>query len=92
MELQLIQSCKSLTSSKPIEFSMGKVSLFLFVIGFVFLMPAVVFTIMGLIFATSILNQPYWLGIMIAFAAGFLYVVAFAFIILGLIITKRDKE
>jgi hypothetical protein len=71
---------------------MGRVSLFLFIIGSVFLVPALVLTIMGLVFASSILNQPNWLGIVVAFVIGFLYVVAFSFIILGLIITKRDKE
>ena len=71
---------------------MGRVPLFLFVIGLVFLVPALVLTIMGLVIAPSILNQPNWIGIVVAFVTGFLYVVAFAFIILGLIITKRDKE
>jgi hypothetical protein len=89
---QLIKPCKSFNNSKPNEFSMGKVSLFFIVIGFVFLVPALVLTSIGLIFATFILNQPNWLGIVIAFVTGFLYIVAFAFIILGLIIAKRDKE
>ena len=71
---------------------MGKVSLFLIVIGLVFLVPALVLTIRGLVFATFVLNQPNWLGIVIAFVTGFLYIVAFVFIILGLIITKRDKD
>ena len=71
---------------------MGKVSLFLIVIGLVFLAPALVLTIMSLGFATSILNQIDWLGIVITFVTGFLYIVAFAFVILGLIIAKRDKE
>jgi hypothetical protein len=71
---------------------MGKVSLFFIVIGLIFLVPALVLTIMGLFFGTFILNQPNWPGIVIAFVTGFLCIVAFALIILGLIIAKRDKE
>ncbi len=71
---------------------MGKVSLFLIVIGLVFLAPALVLTILALVFKTSILNQPNWLGILIVLVITLLCVVAFAFIILGLIIAKRDKE
>ena len=75
-----------------IGFPMGKVSLFLIVIGLVFLAPALVLTITTLVFATSILNQPNWLDIVVALATGLLYIVAFAIIVLGLIIAKRDKE
>jgi hypothetical protein len=71
---------------------MGKVSLFLIVIGLVFLAAALVLTIIRLVWAISILNQPNWLAIVMTFVTGFLYIVAFAFIILGLIIAKRDKE
>jgi hypothetical protein len=71
---------------------MGKVSLFLIVIGLVFLAPALVLTILALVFKTSILNQPNLIGILIALVITLLCVVAFAFIILGLIIEKRDKE
>ena len=70
---------------------MGKVSLFLIVIGLVFLVPAFVLTILA-VFEKFIQNQPYWLSIVIVFIIGFLYIVAFAFLILGLIIAKRDKE
>ena len=71
---------------------MGKVSLFLIVIGLVFLAPALVLTILALVFKTFILNQPNWLGILIALVITLFCVVAFAFIILGIIIAKRDKE
>lgn len=71
---------------------MGKVSLFLIVIGLVVLVPALILTIMTLFFTTFFLNQPNWLGIVMPFFTGLLYVVAFAIIILGLIIVKCDKE
>ncbi len=71
---------------------MGKVSLFLIVIGLVFLAPTLVLTISALSFKTSILNQPNWLNILITLTITLLCVVAFTFIILGLIIAKRDKE
>jgi hypothetical protein len=71
---------------------MGKVSLFLLVIGLAFLAPAIILTIMTLVFGTFIPNQPNWLGIVIFFVTGFLFIIAFAFIVLGLIISKRDKE
>ena len=71
---------------------MGKVSFFLVIIGLVILVPAIILTVLALVFATFILNQPNWLGILIAFVTCLLYVFAFAFIILGLITAKRDKE
>lgn len=71
---------------------MGKVPLFLIVIGLVFLVSALAVTIMALFFATFSLNQTNWLGIVIAFFTGILYVIAFTFIIIGIIIAKRDKE
>ena len=71
---------------------MGKVSLFLIVIGLIFLVPTIILTITALFFPPFTPNQLNWLSILIVFVIVLLYVVGFAFIILGLIITKRDKE
>jgi hypothetical protein len=75
---------------------MGKVSLFLIFIGLVFLLPAIVLTIIPVIFPAFIPNPSRieydWLGIVRIFVMGLLYVLAFGFIVLGLIIVKRDSE
>lgn len=75
---------------------MGKVSLFLIIIGLVILLPAIILTIIPVIFPAFIPNPTHieydWFGIVRAFVIGLLYVVAFGFIVLGLIIVKRDSE
>jgi hypothetical protein len=71
---------------------MGKVSLYLIGIGIVALVPAVILTIISLVFPAFVLNQSNWLGILRVFVIGLLYLVAFGFIVLGFIIVKRDKE
>ena len=71
---------------------MGKVSLFLIVIGLVFLVPGIILTIIALFFPLFTPNQSNWLGIVIVFVIGLLFAIGFAFLILGLIITKLDKE
>ena len=71
---------------------MGKVSLFLFVIGLVFLVPAIVLTIIPWGSTAFIPNLSNWFSILRAFVTVLLYVVAFGFIVLGLIIVKRDSE
>lgn len=75
---------------------MGKVSLYLIVIGMIFLVPAIILTIIPMIFpvfASNPTNIGYdWFSIVKTFVIGFFYVVAFAFIVLGLIIIKRDSE
>ncbi len=71
---------------------MGKVSLYLIGIGIVALVPAVILTIISLVFPEFVLNQSNWFGILRVFFIGLLYVVAFGFIVLGFIIVKRDKD
>jgi hypothetical protein len=76
---------------------MGKVSAYLIIIGLVALVPAFVLTILFFIPPAFTLNASGWfnawfIGFVLAFVAGLLYVVAFGFIILGLIIMKRDSE
>jgi hypothetical protein len=76
---------------------MGKVSAYLIIIGLVALVPAFVLTIFYFIPQAFTPNASGWLNawfidFVLAFAAGLLYVVAFGFIILGLIIMKRDSE
>ena len=68
---------------------MGKVSLFLIVIGLGFLFPAVVLTIIPVVFPAFIPNA---YNLLKAFFIVLLYVIAFGFIVLGLIIVKRDSE
>jgi hypothetical protein len=71
---------------------MGKVSRALIVIGLIFLVPAIVLTIASVVFP-AFLPDTYWYNtILKAFIMGFFYVIAFAFIILGIIIIKRDSE
>ena len=71
---------------------MGKVSLFLIAFGIVAIVPAIILTIIALIFSAWITNQFNWLGVLKVFVIGLLYAVAFGFIVLGLIVMKRDKE
>ncbi len=71
---------------------MGKVSLFLMAIGIIAIVPAIILTIIALLFPPFILNLSNWFGILKVFVIGLLYVVAFGFIVLGLIVIKRDKE
>ncbi len=71
---------------------MGKVSLYLIGIGMVALVPAVILTIISLVFPAFVINQFNWFGILRVFVIGLLYLVAFGFIVLGFIIVKRDKE
>ena len=66
---------------------MGKVSLSLIAIGTVTIVPAIILTIIALVFPAFILNQANWFGILRVFVIGLLYAVAFGFIVL-----KRDKE
>ena len=70
---------------------MGKVSMALIVIGLIPLVPAIVLTLISMVFP-SVFPNAYWFNIMRVFVIGFLYIVAFSFIILGLIILKRDSE
>ncbi len=71
---------------------MGKVSMALIIIGLVPLVPAIVLTIVSMGFPTFIPDTS-WFNIAVrAIVMGLLYIVAFAFIILGLIIAKRDLE
>jgi hypothetical protein len=71
---------------------MGKVSLFLILIGLLFFVPALVLTITAVILQTFILNQPSWCSIFLIFAIALFYVIACAFTVLSLIISNRDKE
>jgi hypothetical protein len=68
---------------------MGKVSMFLIAFGLVFLVSAVVLTIISVIFPAFIPNAYNFVK---AFVVGLLYVIAFGFIVLDLIIVKRDSE
>jgi hypothetical protein len=70
---------------------MGKVSKGLVLIGLILLVPSIALTSVLVIFPTFI--GPSWvIRIVIASVIGFLYIVGFAFMILGLIIMKRDSE
>jgi hypothetical protein len=71
---------------------MGKVSLFLFVIGLVALVPAIVLTIFPWSASPFILTPSNWFAVVRAFITGFLYVFGLGLIVLGLIIVKRDSE
>jgi hypothetical protein len=71
---------------------MGKVSLFLIAFGIVAIVPAIILTIISLVFPAFIINQSNWFSILKVFVIGLLYAVAFGFIVLGLIVMKRDKE
>ena len=71
---------------------MGKVSLFLIAIGIVAIVPAIILTIIALVFPAFIINPSTWFSILKVFIIGLLYAVAFGFIVLGLIVIKRDKE
>jgi hypothetical protein len=70
---------------------MGKVSKGLVLIGLILLVPSIALTSVLVILPTFI--GPSWIiRIVIASVIGFLYIVGFAFMILGLIIMKRDSE
>lgn len=71
---------------------MGKVSTSLIVVGLFPLMPAIVLTIVSVVFPAFIPDTYWFNNIVRAFIIGLLFIVAFAFIILGLIIVKRDSE
>jgi hypothetical protein len=70
---------------------MGKVSAAFIVIGLIPLVPAIVLTIVSMVFPVFIPDTS-WFSIVKAFIIGILYFVAFAFIILGIIVAKRDLE
>ena len=64
---------------------MGKVSMFLIIIGLVFLVPANILTIIPVIFPAFIPKPTHieydWFGIVRVFVMGLLFVVAFGFIV-----------
>jgi uncharacterized membrane protein len=76
---------------------MGKISAYLIIIGLIALVPAIVLTIFYFIPQAFTPNASGWfnawfIGFVLAFVTGLLYVVAFGSIILSLIIMKRDSE
>ncbi|MGE5533062.1 MAG: hypothetical protein ACM3UN_01785 [Bacillota bacterium] len=71
---------------------MGQVSRGFILIGLIPLMPAIILTFVSVFFPASFPDTPWFNIIVRAFAIGLLYVVAFAFIILGIIVAIRDSE
>jgi hypothetical protein len=76
---------------------MGKVSTAFISIGLVFLLPAIALTVIPLIapMVTQNLSNlafDWFSGFVRAIVLGVLYVVAFGFTVLGVIILKRDSE
>jgi hypothetical protein len=71
---------------------MGKVSMAFISIGLIPLALAIVLTIASIVFPAFFPDTSWFNFIVRALVIGLLYIVAFAFIILGLIIMKRDSE
>jgi hypothetical protein len=86
------KSCKTLNHFQIYRGSMGKVSMFLIVIGSIPLLPAVILTIISVVSPSFFADTLWFNSIVRAFIIGFLYIIAFAFIGLGLIVMKRDLE
>ena len=71
---------------------MGKVSKAFIVIRLIPLVPAIILTIISIVFPTFFPDTPWFSTILRFFVIGLLYTVAFTLITLGLIIAKRDSE
>jgi hypothetical protein len=70
---------------------MGKVSMAIIVIGLIPLVSAIILTIVSIVFP-PFFPDTFWFNTIVRALIGLLYIFAFAFIILGLIVIKRDSE